>query len=125
MPSPLGFHQKGTLSTFSHPPGSPGGLRRGKEIMGTHDEGHMKDITYHLLGGFWLGGGHQRIPAVIIDGVTLHHSKDRNLDRDVGMLGSLAGESLGTSPRGCCDWVEDSRGRRKQRAQRAVFTVQA
>lgn len=30
------------------------------------------------IGGVWLGGGHQRIPAVIIDGVTLYHSQDRN-----------------------------------------------
>lgn len=53
-----------------------------------HSERH-----YHLLGGVWLGGGHQRIPAVIIDGVTLYHSQDRNLDRDVGTMESLAGES--------------------------------
>lgn len=62
--------------------------------MGTHDEGtHDGHHEHHLLGGVWLGGGHLRIPAVIIDGVTLRHSKDRNLDRGVGMLGSLAGEN--------------------------------
>lgn len=56
------------------------------------DKEIAKDVIYHLLGSIWLGGRHQRIPAVIINGVPLHHSKDRSLDRDVGILGSLAGK---------------------------------
>lgn len=71
-------------------------------------EGH-----HHLLGGVWLSGGHQRIPAVIIDGVTLHHSKDRNLDRDAGMLGSLGGEKL-AHPLGVALPSGRHPGRRKQ-----------
>lgn len=63
-------------------------------VIGWEPQCSAREGHHHLLGGVWLCGGHQRIPAVIIDGVTLHHSKDRNLDRDVGILGSLGGEKL-------------------------------